>query len=166
MIKLILLFSLVTASIFPSVAQDYEWAYTSGQASKSNVAAIRKDYDNNYYFATQRDTFVTHLYSDLEKMDDSRQMLWSKHLVGDVFISDVEINPANHAVVIGYYMDSVSIDRNTIINSGFSYSGFIFETDENGALLWLHDINVVNDEFKPIELFIAQNGFMYITTEL
>ncbi|HQW00581.1 MAG TPA: hypothetical protein PLZ91_09665, partial [Bacteroidia bacterium] len=73
--KLILFISLITASIFPSKAQDYEWAYTSGQASISNVAAIRKDHDNNFYFASQRDSFVTHLYSDLEKRDNNQQLL-------------------------------------------------------------------------------------------
>ncbi|MBP9922900.1 MAG: T9SS type A sorting domain-containing protein [Bacteroidia bacterium] len=164
--KLILFISLITASIFPSKAQDYEWAYTSGQASISNVAAIRKDHDNNFYFASQRDTFVTHLYSDLEKRDNNQQLLWTKHLSGEVFITDLEINSANNVVVIGYYMDSVSLDGITLTNSSFLYSGFIFEADENGNLLWLHDINAVNDEFKPIELFIAQNGFMYITTEI
>ena len=72
-----------------------------------------------------------------------------KHLPGEVFITDLEINSSNNVVdIIGYYMDSLSIDGITITNSSFLYSGFIFEADENGNLLWLHDINAVNDEFK------------------
>ncbi len=164
--KHLLFIFLLAISIFNLNAQDYQWAYTTTKVPLSYVAAIRKDQGNNFYLATQRDSSVFHLYSELEKRDDSQQLLWSKQILGDVIISDLEINPSNNVVVIGYYKDTLAIDGITIINSSPDYSGFIFEADENGTLLWAHDINPINNDFRPIELFIAQNGSMYITTEL
>lgn len=167
--KTLLLLLILIPALFTNkiTAQDFEWAYTSSKAPLTHAVAIRKDLSNNFYLASQKDSSSgVHVSSEIEKHDASQQLLWNKILRGNVFISDLELNAAQHAIVVGYYMDSLSIDATTIHNNSFSYSGFICELDESGNLIWLHDINVVNDEFKPYDLFIAQNGDMYITTEL
>ncbi len=147
-------------------SQSFDWAYTTGKPSLTHAIAIRKDQANNFYLASQRDSSVTHLSSEIEKRDDAQTLLWNKILPGDVIISDLELTPSDHAVVIGYYMDSLEIDGTTIHSGIFSYSGFICEFDQSGNLLWLTDINPVNDDFRPYDLYITQNGNMYITSEM
>lgn len=166
--KSILLFTgLIIAEIFTSNVngQNYEWAYTTAKSPATKVSTIRKDHGDNFYLATFLDTSSSYVQSELEKRDNNQQLLWNKMLTGDVYISDMEVNSSNGIVVIGYYNDSLTIDGSTIVNVGFDYSGFIFEVDENGVLQWLHDINPINQIFQPVDLFIAQDGFMYMTSE-
>lgn len=161
----ILLFAILVLTQ-SAYAQNFDWAYTAGKPSLSQAVSIRKDHSDNFYLASQRDSSVNHLWSEIEKRDQSQNLLWNKILNGDVIVSDLELTADDHAIVIGYYMDSVTVDGTTIHSGIFSYSGFICELDENGMLLWLNGINPVNDDFRPFDLFIAANGSFYITSEM
>jgi hypothetical protein len=147
-------------------SQNFDWAYTTGKPSQTHAIAIRKDQSNNFYLASQRDSSVLHLSSEIEKRDDSQMLLWNKIFSGDIIISDLELNSSFNPVIIGYYMDSLVIDGITIHSGILAYSGFICEFDQSGNLLWLNDINPVNDDFRPYDLYITQNGNMYITSEM
>lgn len=164
---LLFLFFVVTATFTKSSdAQNFDWAYTTAKPSLTQAISIRKDQANNFYLASQRDSSVNHLSSEIEKRDDAQALLWNKVFPGDVIISDLELTSTDHAVIIGYYMDSLEIDGTTIHSGIFSYSGFICEFDQAGTLLWLNDVNPVQDDFRPYDLYITQNGNMYITSEM
>ncbi|MBP7543718.1 MAG: hypothetical protein KA747_08940, partial [Ignavibacteriaceae bacterium] len=164
---LLFLFFVVTTTFTKnSDAQNFDWAYTTAKPSLTQAISIRKDQANNFYLASQRDSSVNHLSSEIEKRDDAQALLWNKVFPGDVIISDLELTSTDHAVIIGYYMDSLEIDGTTIHSGIFSYSGFICEFDQAGTLLWLNDVNPVQDDFRPYDLYITQNGNMYITSEM
>lgn len=97
-----------------SDAQNFDWAYTTAKPSLTQAISIRKDQANNFYLASQRDSSVNHLSSEIEKRDDAQALLWNKVFPGDVIISDLELTSTDHAVIIGYYMDSLEIDGTTI----------------------------------------------------
>jgi hypothetical protein len=149
-----------------SIAQDYEWAYTANRPSRTNVIAIREDHTGNFYLATITDSSSVRLLSQVERRDQNQQLIWNKQIDGNVTIADIEINPANHIVVAGYFEGTISIDGNSLTSVVGGSSGFIFEADETGSIQWVHDLNPVTDGFRPVDLFIAPNGGMYMTSEL
>lgn len=146
------------------VAQDYLWAFTAAKAHHTQSVAIRKDNQQNIYLATYTDSASKPVYTELEKRTAARQLLWHKQINGTAAIADVEINAANHAVVTGYFLGTISIDSTVLTNtSTTNNSGFIFEASEDGTVLWAHTINPINNRFTPVDLFIAANGVMYLT---
>ncbi|MFZ7144160.1 MAG: T9SS type A sorting domain-containing protein [Bacteroidota bacterium] len=157
---------LATTFIQNANSQNFDWAYSTAKPSLTQAISIRKDNSDNFYLASQRDSSVLHLSSEIEKRDDSQMLLWNKIFTGDIIISDLELSPSGHPVVIGYYMDSLVIDGSTIHSGIFSYSGFICEFDPSGNLLFLNNVNPVNDDFRPLDLYITSNGDMYITSEM
>ena len=161
---LLLPFLLLSLNTF---AQSWKWAYTAHTTPRSQSVAIKEDHSGNFYLATFTDSITTRLYTTLEKHDANQQMLWQKQITGDVTISDIEINAANHAIAVGYFKGNISVDGNPLTSfSPADNSGFIFECDESGMIIWVHDLNPVNGDFKPGELYIALNGDMYITSQV
>ena len=82
---------------FTLEAQTCQWAYSSGQAPRSQAAAIKEDHNGEYYFASNTDSVSTRLYARLEKRDVNQQLIGQKQILGVVGITDIEINSANHA---------------------------------------------------------------------
>jgi hypothetical protein len=149
-----------------SIAQNYQWAFTTGKEQRTEVAAIREDHTGDFYLATITGIAGAPEYSQIDKYDLDHQLLWQKRITGNVIITDIEINPGDHSIVTGYFEGTISIDGNTLISIPFASSGFIFEADETGLVLWAHSLNPINDSFRPLDLFIAPNGLMYLTSEL
>ncbi len=148
-------------------AQSWQWAFTSGLAPRSNAVVIKRDHTENFYFASYTDSVSTSISTQMEKRDANQQSLWQKIITGNATITDLEINTSNHAVVAGYFMGTISIDGNILTSfSPSDNSGFIFETDENGMILWARELNPVNGDFKTNDLFIGSDGNMYLTSEV
>ena len=106
---LIILFINIT-----SKAQSWEWAYTIGSTPRSQATAIKEDHSGNYYFAFYTDSVTTRLFTQMEKRDANQQLLWQKQITGNATITDLEINASNHAVVVGYFLGTISIDGNSL----------------------------------------------------
>lgn len=145
-------------------AQDYEWAITLNKAPRTYPVAIRKDSSSNIYFATVTDS-SSNLTTAFEKRNALLQPQWQITIIGQAAITDVEINSLNHPVVTGYFEQSVTIQGISLIGMQGDNTGFIFETDEQGSLLWAKVLNPRNERFEPVDLFIAGGDIMYLSAE-
>lgn len=146
-------------------AQDYEWAITLNQHPRSFPVAIRQDNNKNIYLATFTDSTGGHIATRVEKRNANRQLRWQINITGPAAITDVEINNHNHAVVTGYFRESITIEGNILTGIPADNTGFIFETDEAGSLLWIHVLNPLYERFEPVDLFIAAGDIMYLSAE-
>ncbi len=166
--KPLLLLCFLSITIFQKLsAQSLQWAYTMGAAPRTQAVALKEDQSGNFYVASFTDSMSLHVSTQLEKRNSNHQAEWQIVIIGDAAITDIEINPLNHVVAAGYFMDAISVDGNFI--SGLSVgnnSGFMFEADENGLVQWVRALNPVSGDFKTNDLFIAKDSSMYLTSEV
>lgn len=161
-----LLFSLILFSSIASLhAQDYSWVLTLAKQHRSFPVAIRKDNIGNIYLATYTDSVSTHIYTQLDKLNADRQLLWQIQIDGNAAISDVELKEDNHAITTGYFEGTITVQGNSLNSIAGDNTGFIFETDEAGTLVWIHTLDPLGIRFEPVDLFIATNGYLYLTAE-
>ena len=149
-----------------SFSQAWQWAYTESTTPRSQAVAVKEDQTGNVYTASFTDSVSTRVYSTMIKRDINQQIIWQKQIMGNATITDLEINSINHAIVVGYYLGTISIDGSSLTSFSLTEnSGFIFETDENGMVLWVRDINPANGDFKTGDLFIGTDGnFKFMQT--
>jgi Secretion system C-terminal sorting domain len=147
-------------------AQTYEWALTKGTMPRSNAVAIREDANKDVYFAYYTDSVTVRVSSHWEKRTAaSQQIIWQKDYVGDITITDVELNTANHPVVLGYFSGTVNLDGTLITSPGPASMGFIFETDLSGTIIWSNTFSPLpGTNFSTGDLFIGADGNFYITS--
>ncbi len=123
-------------------------AYTGGFTPRSTAVAVKQDLSGNFYVASFTDSISTRLSTQMEKRDVNQQPLWQKQINGNATITDLDINAANHAVVVGYFTGTISIDGNNLTSfSPVENSGFILKQMKTGTILWVHDLNPVNGDF-------------------
>ncbi len=146
-------------------AQEYEWAITLHKLPRTYPVAIRQDGNNNIYTATFTDSLSHPVAAMVEKRNAALQLLWQITIDGPATITDVEINSANHTLVTGYFEGSIAIQGNTITGLPADNTGFIFEADEAGSLLWVKGLQPQGERFEPVDLFIAANGSLYLSAE-
>ncbi len=152
---------------FQISAQSWQWAFTTGITPRSQSVAIKQDHINNFYVASFTDSVATRKSTQFEKRNVTQQIVWQKQIDGNATITDLEINAANDAVVVGYFSGTISIDG--IVLTSFSpsdNSAFIFETNESGTIQWVHDLNPVGGDFRTNDLYIASDGNMYLTSQV
>ncbi len=165
--KNLLLIYLLLLISFQLTAQSWQWALSAGSNPRSQAVTIKQDHDKNVYVASYTDSVSTRKSTQFEKRDIAQQIVWQKQIDGDATITDLEINAANHAVVAGYFLGTISVDGTILTSFSPTFnSGFIFETDETGTIQWVHDFNPVSGDFKTKDLFIAADGNMYLTSEV
>lgn len=164
--RLFLCFAFIFLFSTTGLTQNFLWAYTTNYAPRTQSVAIKVDEQGNYYLATRTDSIngSTHVYTQLEKKDATNLLLWQIKITGKVVITDIEINAANHCVAVGYFTNSITIGANTLTSTANKNSGFIFECDENGTVLWSNKLDPLNNEFRAGDLFIEKkSGAMYAT---
>jgi hypothetical protein len=147
-------------------AQDFQWAFTGNKIPLTRPSGIKQDHTNNFYLATNVDSAAYLTLAQLDKFDENQQLIWNRTFNSGVGICDLEITADNHVVLAGIFNHSLIVDTNVLFSSGNYLTTFIMELDENGALIWMHEINPVNEEFKPVDLFIANDGSIYFTSEI
>jgi len=150
----------------PGFSQKYAWAYTLHSPERSHVVTVKQDFSDNHYVATYAEEVDIPYQTYLEKRDSDQKLLWQKSIKGAAQIRDIEINAQNHAVVVGYFLDSIELDGQKLVSGGGYASGFIFESDENGVILWSKTWSPNDDDFRPVDLFISKDGSLYFTAEL
>ncbi len=147
-------------------AQSYLWGLTTAKAERSQAVSVRQSSFGEIYLATYSDSITIRLYSQFEKRDANQQIIWQKQINGNVTIADFELNATGHPVVVGYFQGTILIDGISLTGITGVNTGFIFECDTAGSVQWAHTINPGNNTFEPVDLFIAQTGLMYLTSEL
>ena len=147
-------------------AQSYQWGLTTAKAERSQAVSVRQNSLGEIYLATYSDSVTIRLYSQFEKRDANQQLIWQKQINGNVTIADFELNAAGNPVVAGYFQGTISIDGILLTGITGVNTGFIFECDTTGSVQWVHTLNPGNSTFEPVDLFIAQSGLMYLTSEL
>jgi hypothetical protein len=164
---LLLIHAFILTISFQITAQSWQWAFTTGTIPRSQAVDLKQDQAGNFYLATFSDSASTRISTQFEKRNINQQVEWQKQITGNATITDLEINAANHAVITGYFLGSITIDGNNLTSfSPTEYSGFIFETDQLGVVQWVHDLNPVSGDFKTNDLFISADGTMYLTSEV
>lgn len=162
----LLYFILILLIAGDATSQGYEWALTANKQFRPYAVAIREDHFGNLFLASITDTLNHRMYSEIELRDSHQQIVWQKRITGNISLADMEITDNNHAIVVGYFQDSISIDNFNFNNNSGANTGLIFEMDNTGSVIWVHEINPVNGEFKPLDLFLSKNGLMYLTSDL
>jgi hypothetical protein len=162
--KLYFLFVFISLSSLTE-AQNYEWAYTAGYDNFSFLTSIKRDHNDDIYLSSYRDSSGINLQTRIEKRNSSNAVLWNLDLLNKAVIVDVEINTQNHAVIAGYYSDTLIIGNDTLLSPAMN-STFLIEFFEDGNIFWVRNFNPANDDFKPIDLFIDGSDNLYLTAEL
>jgi hypothetical protein len=162
---LILFCLLVIFNLHKTLAQSWQWAYTEGTAPRSTPVAIKQDHNGELYTAYFTDSISTTVSTQMNKRDANQQLLWQILFHGNVHISDAEIDAANQAIVVGYFMGNVAFGDTLLSSySPVDNSGFILRTDTAGHIEWVKAINPVNGNFEPNDMYIAANGQIYLTS--
>lgn len=160
------LLSFIIISSLQLNAQDFQWAFTGNKIPLTRPTGIKEDHNKNFYLSTNVDSAAYMTLAQLDKFDENQQLIWNRSFNSGVGISDLEVTADNHVVLIGTFSDILSVDTNFIVATGNYLTTFVMELDENGSLIWMHEINPVNEDFRPVDLFVANDGSIYFTSEM
>jgi hypothetical protein len=143
-------------------AQNYQWAKTVNTPSRPAAVAIRQDGLGNNYIATYSYNVGQITHSFIQKLNEQQQTLWQRAYTG-LQLSDMEMKGNGNLMLIGSFIDSISISGFTFYSPSFE-STFLFEVDTTGNFLWGKVINPTGTNFTPVDLFVASNGELFFTS--
>ena len=140
---------------------NYIWKTSAGSIEFDQARALSLDSDNNIYLSgvfsdtatfDSTDQIISHGLSDafLAKYDSTGKILWVRGAgsSGEDGSNDVIVDSQGNAYICGYFGGVAMFDQLEVIGAGL----FIAKYDPNGNVLWVKQINEMDNLAKSIGL--------------
>jgi hypothetical protein len=140
---------------------DYVWKSSGGSIGFDQARAVSLDDDNHIYLTgvfsdtaifDSTDQIISHGLSDafLAKYDSTGTLLWVRGAgsSGEDGSNDVIVDSQGNAYICGYFGGAAMFDQLEVIGAGM----FIAKYDPNGNVLWVKQINEMDNLAKSLGL--------------
>ncbi|MCB9226173.1 MAG: T9SS type A sorting domain-containing protein [Chitinophagales bacterium] len=99
------------------------------------------------------------------KLNSAGDFLWAKEInsLGKVYPTGIVSTDNNGTIICGNFLGYTDLDPGTaLLNTNGSFDMFVMRLDDNGDLVWVHDISGYGEN-EMVQMAIGENDNLYFT---
>ena len=143
-------------------SQTLQWLKSSGLPEYTRTEALKVSPTGSVYLCTSRDSVGNTVVSSIQKTSAAGMPVWTKSLLGQVMITDLQVGTGGKLFLCGAYKEAIQLDAISLTGAANLWTGFVAMADTDGAFSWATKLEVPGKNLVPRSISAETNGGFYV----